>query len=181
MTSKHEWKNAAVFLDVKKGANPVWSRVQLLSSGLVSTSDGLMVASIQTDLAHIESPTTVIDGTAFLKAVMADVDCRIVPDSPNTLTVGDQIFETEPTMRANCYHLLSTGLLAGNDPTTERSFGLLASHTSSLGKVKDLKGKPDVVKLSFRGKVIAFFGLSTSLTGIVMANTHPEIEQGVLL
>ena len=181
MTSKHAYKNVSNFIDAKKGANPMWSQVQILSSGVVTCSDGLILGSIDTDLCNIVSPTTVLDGAAFLKAMMADPDCRVMSDSPNMLTVGDEIFETAPTMRANCYHIMRLGLLAKNNPTKEESFGLLASHTATLGKIKDLKGKPDVVKLSFRDRVLVFEALSSSLSGVVMTNTHPEISQGTLL
>jgi hypothetical protein len=181
MTSKHEYKNVSNFLDAKKGANPMWSQVQILSSGVITCSDGLILASIDTDLCNIVSPTTVLDGAAFLKAMMADPDCRVVVDSLNTLTVGDEIFETAPTMRVNCFNIMKLELLARNNPTEEGTFGLLASHTATLGKIKDLKGKPDVVKLSFRDRVLVFEALSSSLSGVVMTNTHPEISQGTLL
>jgi len=181
MTSKHEYKNVSGFIDAKKGANPMWSHAQVLSSGVITCSDGLILASINTDLCNIVSPTTVLNGSSFLKAMVADPDCRVMSDSLNTLTVGDEIFETAPTMRANCYNILRLGLLAKNNPTKEESFGLLASHTATLGKIKDLKGKPDVVKLSFRDRVLVFEALSSSLTGVVMTNTHPEISQGTLL
>ena len=181
MTSKHEYKNVSNFIDAKKGANPMWSQVQILSSGVITCSDGLILASIDTDLCNIVSPTTVLDGAAFLKAMVADIDARVMSDSPSTLTVGNEIFETAPTMRANCYNIMRLGLLAKNNPTKEESFGLLASHTATLGKIKDLKGKPDVVKLSFRDQVVVFEALSSSLTGILMSNTHPEISQGTLL
>ena len=181
MTSKHAYKNVSNFIDAKKGANPMWSQVQILSSGVITCSDGLILASIDTDLCNIVSPTTVLDGAAFLKAMVADIDARVMSDSPSTLTVGNEIFETAPTMRANCYNIMRLGLLAKNNPTKEESFGLLASHTATLGKIKDLKGKPDVVKLSFRDQVVVFEALSSSLTGILMSNTHPEISQGTLL
>ena len=181
MTSKHEYKNVSNFIDAKKGANPMWSQVQILSSGVVTCSDGLILGSIDTDLCNIVSPTTVLDGAAFLKAMVADPDCRVMSDSPNMLTVGDEIFETAPTMRANCYQILKLGLLAKNDPTEQGTIGLLASHTATLGKIKNLSGKPDVVKLSFRDRILVFEALSSSLTGVVMANTHPEISQGTLL
>ena len=181
MTSKHAYKNVSNFIDAKKGANPMWSQVQILSRGVITCSDGLILASIDTDLCNIVSPTTVLDGAAFLKAMMADIDARVMSDSPSTLTVGNEIFETAPTMRANCYNIMRLGLLAKNNPTKEGSFGLLASHTATLGKIKDLKGKPDVVKLSFRDQVVVFEALSSSLTGILMSNTHPEISQGTLL
>ena len=181
MTSKHTYRNVANFLDNRKAANPMWGHAQVLSSGVITCSDGLILASIDTDLCNVVAPTTVLDGAAFLKAMMADPDCRVMSDSPNTLTVGDEIFETAPTMRANCYNILKLGLLARNNPTEQGTFGLLASHTATLGKIKDLKGKPDVVKLSFRDRVLVFEALSSSLTGVVMANTHPEISQGTLL
>jgi len=181
VTSKHAYKNVSNFIDAKKGANPMWSQVQILSSGVITCSDGLILASIDTDLCNIVSPTTVLDGAAFLKAMVADIDARVMSDSPSTLTVGNEIFETAPTMRANCYNIMRLGLLAKNNPTKEESFGLLASHTATLGKIKDLKGKPDVVKLSFRDQVVVFEALSSSLTGILMSNTHPEISQGTLL
>ena len=181
MTSKHTYRNVANFLDNRKAANPMWGHAQVLSSGVITCSDGLILASIDTDLCNVVAPTTVLDGAAFLKAMMADPDCRVMSDSPNTLTVGDEIFETAPTMRANCYNILKLGLLARNNPTEQGTFGLLASHTATLGKIKDLKGKPDVVKLSFRDRVLVFEALSSSLSGVVMANTHPEISQGTLL
>ena len=181
MTSKHTYRNVANFLDNRKAANPMWSHAQVLSSGVITCSDGLILGSIDTDLCNIVAPTTVLDGAAFLKAMMADPDCRVMSDSLNTLTVGDEIFETAPTMRANCYQILKLGLLAKNDPTEQGTIGLLASHTATLGKIKDLKGKPDVVKLSFRDQVVVFEALSSSLTGILMSNTHPEISQGTLL
>ena len=181
MTSKHTYRNVANFLDNRKAANPMWGHAQILSSGVITCSDGLILASIDTDLCNIVAPTTVLDGAAFLKAMMADPDCRVVVDSLNTLTVGNEIFETAPTMRANCYQILKLGLLAKNDPTEQGTFGLLASHTATLGKIKDLKGKPDVVKLSFRDRILVFSALSSSLSGVVMANTHPEISQGTLL
>jgi hypothetical protein len=181
MTSKHEYKNVSGFIDAKKGANPMWSHAQVLSSGVITCSDGLILASINTDLCNIVSPTTVLNGSSFLKAMVADPDCRVMSDSPNALTVGDEIFETAPTMRVNCFNIMKLELLARNNPTEEGTFGLLASHTATLGKIKDLKGKPDVVKLSFRDRILVFEALSSTLTGVVMTNTHPEISQGTLL
>jgi hypothetical protein len=181
MTSKHEYKNVANFLDNRRAANPMWGHAQVLSSGVITCSDGLILASINTDLCNIVSPTTVLNGSSFLKAMVADPDCRVMSDSLNTLTVGDEIFETVPTMRVNCFNIMKLELLARNNPTEEGTFGLLASHTATLGKIKDLKGKPDVVKLSFRDRILVFEALSSSLTGVVMTNTHPEISQGTLL
>ena len=181
MTSKHEYKNVSNFIDAKKGANPMWSQVQILSSGVITCSDGLILASIDTDLCNVTAPTTVLDGAEFLKAMMVDVDAHVRSKSPLTLTVNDETFETAPTMRANCYNIMRLGLLAKNNPTKEETFGLLASHTATLGKIKDLKGKPDVVKLSFRDRILVFEALSSSLSGVVMTNTHPEISQGTLL
>ena len=183
MTSKHDYKNLSNFVDAKKGANEIFSNCQILPSGLMLASDGRMAAMITTDIHPVEVATTVVDGTAFLKAMVADPDARVVADKPDTLSVGEAVFATVPTPRARCYNLMINEIVAANYPGSLYKFGFFASHGAVLGRMKTDKGKPAIVQLAFRGRALAFTVSGSSCGGIAMANTLPieESDQGVLL